>query len=71
MRLEAKCLYASLAAVSRFAIPRHFKNRRIRRYRFHGLSFKYIASRLAVLAPKQANKRAWWRISTIEHGDRS
>jgi acetate kinase len=43
--------------VSRFAIPRHFEERGIRRYRFHGLSFEYIGSRLSALAPDWAQKR--------------
>ncbi|MCA6118865.1 acetate/propionate family kinase [Bradyrhizobium sp. WSM 1738] len=42
---------------SRFAIPRHFEERGIRRYGFHGLSFEYIASRLTALAPEWAQKR--------------
>jgi acetate kinase len=42
---------------SRFAIPRHFEERGIRRYGFHGLSFEYVASRLAALASESAQKR--------------
>jgi acetate kinase len=42
---------------SRFAIPRHFEERGIRRYGFHGLSFEYIASRLAALGPEWIHKR--------------
>jgi acetate kinase len=42
---------------SRFAIPRHLEERGIRRYGFHGLSFEYVASRLAALAPEWAQKR--------------
>jgi len=42
---------------SRFAIPRHFEERGIRRYGFHGLSFEYIASRLAALGPEWIQKR--------------
>ncbi|MGY4403997.1 acetate kinase [Bradyrhizobium sp. USDA 3315] len=38
---------------SRFAIPRRFEERGIRRYGFHGLSFEYVADRLAALAPTQ------------------
>lgn len=38
---------------SRFAIPRRFEERGIRRYGFHGLSFEYVAGRLAALAPAQ------------------
>jgi acetate kinase len=37
--------------VSRFAIPRSFEERGLRRYGFHGLSFEYIASRMAALFP--------------------
>ncbi|UGY26599.1 acetate/propionate family kinase [Bradyrhizobium septentrionale] len=43
--------------VSRFAIPRQFEQRGIRRYGFHGLSFEYVASRLAAIAPRWADKR--------------
>jgi acetate kinase len=42
---------------SRFAIPRHLEARGIRRYGFHGLSFEYVASRLAGLAPEWVQKR--------------
>lgn len=38
---------------SRFAIPRKFEDRGIRRYGFHGLSFEYVADRIAQLAPKR------------------
>ncbi|MGY4567178.1 acetate/propionate family kinase [Bradyrhizobium sp. USDA 3256] len=38
---------------SRFAIPRRFEERGVRRYGFHGLSFEFIAGRLATLAPPQ------------------
>jgi len=41
---------------SRFAIPRHFEARGIRRYGFHGLSFEYVAGRLAALGPDRAQK---------------
>ncbi|MBB4370907.1 acetate kinase [Bradyrhizobium sp. cir1] len=44
-------------AVSRFAIPRRFEARGIRRYGFHGLSFEYVARRLAEIAPELASKR--------------
>ena len=43
--------------VSRFAIPRHFEERGIRRYGFHGLSFEYVASHIAALAPEWTQKR--------------
>ncbi len=42
---------------SRFAIPRRFAARGIRRYGFHGLSFEYVAGRLAEIAPELAAKR--------------
>ncbi|MBR1133611.1 acetate/propionate family kinase [Bradyrhizobium iriomotense] len=42
---------------SRFAIPRRFETRGIRRYGFHGLSFEYVARRLAKIAPELAAKR--------------
>ncbi|MFK4509475.1 acetate/propionate family kinase [Bradyrhizobium daqingense] len=41
----------------RFAIPRQFEQRGIRRYGFHGLSFEYIARRLAEIAPELVAKR--------------
>lgn len=44
-------------AVSRFAIPRRYEEQGLRRYGFHGLSFEYIASRLAALSPGYVNKR--------------
>jgi acetate kinase len=43
--------------VSRFAIPRAYETRGLRRYGFHGLSFEYIATRLATLSPACAGKR--------------
>jgi acetate kinase len=43
--------------VSRFAIPRRFEALDIRRYGFHGLSFEFIASRLAEISPALAAKR--------------
>ncbi|EJN14951.1 acetate kinase [Bradyrhizobium sp. YR681] len=42
---------------NRFAIPRRFEERGIRRYGFHGLSFEYVAGRLAEIAPESAAKR--------------
>ncbi|QOZ11391.1 acetate/propionate family kinase [Bradyrhizobium sp. CCBAU 51765] len=42
---------------SRFAIPRRFEARGIRRYGFHGLSFEYVAGRLAEIAPEFATRR--------------
>lgn len=41
----------------RFAIPRRFEARGVRRYGFHGLSFEYVAGRLAEIAPELAAKR--------------
>jgi acetate kinase len=43
--------------VRRFAIPRRFEDAGIRRYGFHGLSYEYIASRLAAMSPEMAAKR--------------
>ncbi|WP_426610749.1 acetate/propionate family kinase [Bradyrhizobium sp. McL0616] len=40
-----------------FAIPRRFEERGIRRYGFHGLSFEYVAGRLAEIAPELAGRR--------------
>lgn len=37
---------------TRFALPREFESRGIRRYGFHGLSYEYVARRLAVLSPR-------------------
>ncbi|NEV02641.1 acetate/propionate family kinase [Bradyrhizobium uaiense] len=42
---------------NRFAIPRQFGERGIRRYGFHGLSFEYVASQIAAIAPQVADKR--------------
>jgi acetate kinase len=41
----------------RFAIPRDFEERGIIRYGFHGLSFEYIASRIAELGPEWTERR--------------
>ena len=43
--------------VNRFAIPRRYEQRGVRRYGFHGLSFEYVAGRLAEIAPQLAAKR--------------
>ena len=43
--------------VSRYAIPRHLEADGIRKYGFHGLSYEYIAGKLAELSPGQAAKR--------------
>lgn len=45
------------APASRFAIPRRYETRGIRRYGFHGLSFEYVAGRLAEIAPELVEKR--------------
>ncbi|MCK1385720.1 acetate/propionate family kinase [Bradyrhizobium sp. 21] len=42
---------------SRFAIPRRYEERGVRRYGFHGLSFEYVAGRLAGIAPQLVAKR--------------
>jgi len=42
---------------SRFAIPSRFEARGVRRYGFHGLSFEYVAGRLAGIAPELAAGR--------------
>ncbi|MCS3727775.1 acetate/propionate family kinase [Bradyrhizobium betae] len=42
---------------SRFAIPGRFEARGVRRYGFHGLSFEYVAGRLAEIAPGLAARR--------------
>ena len=41
----------------RFAIPRRFDEFGLRRYGFHGLSYQFIASRLAEMSPVLAAKR--------------
>ncbi|MCP3371565.1 acetate/propionate family kinase [Bradyrhizobium cajani] len=41
----------------RFAIPRHYDERGVRRYGFHGLSFEYVAGRLTEIAPEFGAKR--------------
>lgn len=43
--------------VSRYAIPRCFENQGIRKYGFHGLSYEFIAGRLAKTAPELAAGR--------------
>ncbi|MDA9492317.1 acetate/propionate family kinase [Bradyrhizobium sp. CCBAU 11361] len=42
---------------SRFAIPRRYEQQSIRRYGFHGLSFEYVAGRLAGIAPELVARR--------------
>ena len=46
------------APANRFAIPNCYEARGLRRYGFHGLSFEYVASRLAEIAPELMAKRA-------------
>lgn len=43
--------------VSRFALPRRFEEIGIRRYGFHGLSYEFIARRLAAISPALSGKR--------------
>jgi acetate kinase len=40
--------------VTRLALPRQYFDQGVRRYRFHGISYEYIARRLRVLAPALA-----------------
>jgi acetate kinase len=49
--------HSLMPSARRFAIPRHYDERGIRRYGFHGLSFEYIASRLTALGPEWVQKR--------------
>jgi acetate kinase len=49
--------HALAPPVSRFALPRRFEEIGIRRYGFHGLSYEYIASRLAGLSPSLVGAR--------------
>jgi acetate kinase len=42
---------------NRFAIPGRYEERGVRRYGFHGLSFEYVAGRLAGIAPQLVAKR--------------
>jgi acetate kinase len=45
------------AATEQFGLPRSLLDRGIKRYGFHGLSYEYIAGRLAELAPELADGR--------------
>ena len=45
------------ALADHYAIPEHFYAEGVRRYGFHGLSYEYIADRLAELAPEVARGR--------------
>ena len=47
------CRQAPIARA--FAIPRRYSEDGIRRYGFHGISYEYIATRLAEIAPEIAN----------------
>ena len=38
--------------VSRYAIPRRFEEEGVRKYGFHGLSYEFVAGRLAEIAPE-------------------
>ncbi|MCS3500572.1 acetate kinase [Bradyrhizobium japonicum] len=49
--------HSMAAPASRFALPRRYEERGIRRYGFHGLSFEYVAGRLAKTAPQLVAKR--------------
>ncbi|WP_407184850.1 acetate/propionate family kinase [Bradyrhizobium centrosematis] len=49
--------HSMLPPTNRFAIPRRYEERGVRRYGFHGLSFEYVAGRLAEIAPELACKR--------------
>ena len=49
--------HSMLPPASRFAIPRRYEEHGVRRYGFHGLSFEYVAGRLAEIAPALASKR--------------
>ena len=42
---------------SRYALPLDYETRGIRRYGFHGLSYEYIAGRLAAMSPASGAKR--------------
>lgn len=45
------------AIATRFALPRQYEARGVRRYGFHGLSYEYIAGRLRQLVPRLAGGR--------------
>lgn len=49
--------HAMPAVATRFAIPRAFHDRGIRRYGFHGLSYEYVAQRLRAIDPALASGR--------------
>lgn len=43
--------------VSRYAIPRRFEAEGVRKYGFHGLSYEFVAGRLAEVAPELCSSR--------------
>jgi acetate kinase len=45
------------AVATRLALPREYEAAGVRRYGFHGLSYEFIARRLARIAPVEANGR--------------
>lgn len=45
------------AVADRFAVPQSLYAEGVRRYGFHGLSYEYIAKRIAEIAPDMAKKR--------------
>ena len=49
--------HGMLPPANRFAIPRRHEERGVRRYGFHGLSFEFVAGRLAEIAPELASNR--------------
>ena len=40
------------ATVARVALPRRFAAEGVRRYGFHGLSYEYVAGRMAAISPE-------------------
>lgn len=50
--------HACPKVATRFPLPRHWHEKGIRRYGFHGLSYDYIARRLAALDPAASGGRA-------------
>jgi acetate kinase len=50
--------HAGIAPLQRFfAVPRHWHDRGVKRYGFHGLSYEYIAGRLAKISPRASTGR--------------
>jgi acetate kinase len=45
------------ATVARIALPRRYEAEGVRRYGFHGLSYEYVAGRLAAMSPRLAAGR--------------